>query len=139
MKSLVINQIIVPLLGAAIGTIIEIGRRQVKKYLDSKQELIDMQKEAVKQSMGIEQYNKDKQTVSDTVKAVEQLGKEFNWEGILKHSKVLELIEGKTGLSEEEIYNTIKATVLEINKPKETVVNAQIDGNTFAKTVVNKN
>ncbi|XOQ58323.1 MAG: hypothetical protein ACFWUI_01205 [Clostridium sp.] len=50
------------------------------------------------------------------VKTVEQLGKEFNWEGAVKHSKVLELIEGKTGLSDDEIYNIIKSTVLEVNQ-----------------------
>lgn len=118
MKALLINQIIVPLIGAVIGKIIEVGRRQVKKYLDIKQELIDMQKEAVKQSMGIEQYNKDKQIVIDTCKTVDQLAKEFDWQGAIKHSKVLELIEDKTGLSDGEIYNIIKGTVLEINKPK---------------------
>ncbi|MFU0784327.1 hypothetical protein [Clostridium sp.] len=54
--------------------------------------------------------------VQDMVKTVEQLGKEFNWEGAVKHSKVLELIEGKTGLSDDEIYNIIKSTVLEVNQ-----------------------
>lgn len=118
MKELVINQIVIPVLVMIIGTILEVARRQIKAYLDSKQELIDKQKEALKQTMGVEQYNIDKQIVIDTVKAVEQLGKEFNWEGTLKHCKVLELIEGKTGLSDEEIYNIIKATVLEVNKNK---------------------
>ncbi|ELP59258.1 hypothetical protein F502_10278 [Clostridium pasteurianum DSM 525 = ATCC 6013] len=79
-------------------TILEIGRRQVKAFLDSKQELINKQKEALKQTMGIELYNKDVDVVKNAVKTVEQLGKEFNWEGAIKHSKVLELIEGKTAL-----------------------------------------
>lgn len=118
MKDIVINQIIIPILVAIIGTILEIARRQVKTYLDSKQSLIDKQKEALQQSMGIEQYNKDKALLQDTVKTVEQLGKEFDWEGAIKHSKVLDLIEGKTGLSDDEVYNIIKATVLELNKPK---------------------
>lgn len=116
MKDILINQIVIPLLIAAIGTVIEIGRRQVKSYLDSKQELIDKQKEALKQSMGIEQYNKDKDIVQSAVKAVEQLGKEFDWTGEIKHSKVLELIKNKTNLSEDEIFYIIKGTVSEINK-----------------------
>lgn len=116
MKDILINQIVIPLLIAAIGTVIEVGRRQVKSYLDSKQELIDKQKEALKQSMGIEQYNKDKDIVQSAVKAVEQLGKEFDWTGEIKHSKVLELIKDKTNLSEDEIFYIIKGTVSEINK-----------------------
>lgn len=126
MDTTVINNIIIPIVGAGIGTILEIGRRQLKAYLSSKQELIEKQKEAVKQSMGIELYNKDKQVVQDAVKTVEQIGREVNWDGDLKHSKVLELIKDKTGLSDTEIYNIIKATVLEVNKytSSTTVYNA---------------
>lgn len=120
MKELLINGILIPILVAVIGTILEIGRRQVKFFLDSKQQLIEKQKEALIQTMGIEQYNKDKQVIQDAVKTVEQLGKEFNWEGTIKHSKVLELIEGKTGLSDTDIYNIIKAAVLEVNSLKKS-------------------
>ncbi|OAA90697.1 hypothetical protein [Clostridium coskatii] len=118
MNTMIVNSIIIPVVGAGIGTILEIGRRQLKGYLDSKQDLIQKQQEAIKQSMGIELYNKDKQVVQEAVKTVEQLGKEFDWDGTLKHSKVLEFVAGKTGLSDTEIYNTIKATVLEVNKYK---------------------
>ncbi|URZ15814.1 hypothetical protein [Clostridium felsineum] len=114
MKELVINQILIPLLVAVIGTILEVSRRQLKGYLDSKKELIEKQKEALKQSMGIEQYNKDVAIIKQAVATVEQLGKEFNWDGVLKHSKVLEMIRGKTKFTDEEIYNMIKATVLEV-------------------------
>lgn len=118
MNATVINNIIIPIVGAGVGTILEIGRRQLKAYLNSKQELIEKQKEAVKQSMGIEMYNKDVATVKQAVATVEQIGREINWDGTLKHSKVLELISGKTGLSDTEIYNIIKGTVLEVNKYK---------------------
>ncbi|URZ07528.1 phage holin, LLH family [Clostridium felsineum] len=111
MKELVINQIVIPVLVAIIGTILEISRRQLKGYLNSKKELIEKQKEALKQSMGIEQYNKDVATIKQAVATVEQLGKEFNWDGALKHSKVLERIEGKVGLSDEEVYDLIKGAV----------------------------
>lgn len=118
MKEQIINQIVVPVLVMIIGTILEVARRQLKIYLDSKQELIDKQKEALQQSMGIEQYNKDVSTVKQTVLAVEQLGREFNWEGAIKHSKVLEKLKGKTGLTDAEIYDIIKAVVADLNKDR---------------------
>lgn len=116
----VINEIIIPIIGAGVVTVLEIGRRQLKAFLDSKQDLINKQKEALKQTIGIEQYNKDVTVVKNAVKTVEQLGREFNWEGTLKHTKVLELIKNKTGLTDEEIFNIIKATVLEVNNMKST-------------------
>lgn len=118
MKEQIINQIVIPILVALIGTVMELGRREIKKYLNSKKELIEKQKLALQTSMGIQQYNRDKELIKDSVKAVEQLGKEFDWQGALKHSKVLELIENKTSLSSEEIYNIIKAAVFEVNSEK---------------------
>lgn len=120
MKELIINQIVTPLLVAVVGTILEIGRRQLKTFLDSKQVLIAKQEQALEQTMGTEQYNKDKAYLQGIVKTVEQLGQEFNWEGVAKHSKVLEMISGKTGLSDDEIFNIIKETVLEINQANST-------------------
>lgn len=116
MKELIVNQIVIPVLVAGIGTILEIGRRQVKFYLDSKQDLIKKQDKALEQSMGTEQYNKDKTYLKGIVKTVEQLGKEFDWEGTVKHSKVLEIIKDKTNLRDDEIYNIIKETVFEVNQ-----------------------
>lgn len=116
MKEIIINQIVIPIIMAAVGTILEIGRRELKTYLDSKQQLIEEQKKAVQQSMGIERYNADVALIKQTVATVEQLGKEYDWKGEVKHNKVLKMIEGKTGLSDEEIYNIIKAAVLEVNK-----------------------
>jgi hypothetical protein len=133
MKELIINQIVTPLLVAVVGTILEIGRRQLKTFLDSKQALIAKQEQALEQTMGTEQYNKDKAYLQGVVKTVEQLGQEFDWQGAAKHSKVLEMISGKTGLSDDEIFNIIKETVLEINqanKPKLT------EGTTITPTIV---
>ena len=121
MNTVILNSVVTPILVAIIGTIIEIARRQLKTFLDSKQELIAKQKEALVQTIGIDKYNSDVATVTQAVKTVEQLGKEFNWEGELKHSKVLDLIKGKTGLTDEDIYNTIKAVVLDISQNKSTV------------------
>lgn len=121
MKELVINQIVIPLLVAIIGTILEVSRRQLKAFLDAHKELIEKEKEALENSIGIEKYNKDVATIKIAVQAVEQLGKEFNWDGEIKHNKVLKLIEGKTGLTDEEIYNMIKAAVSEINNVKKII------------------
>ena len=121
MSETLITSILTPIVVAAIGTIIEIARRQLKVYLDSKQQLIEKQKEALVQAMGVEKYNSDVAIVKQAVQTVEQLGKEFNWEGTLKHSKVLELIEGKTGLTDEQVFNIIKATVLAVNQAKKAV------------------
>ena len=118
MKEQIISQIIIPVLGVVICTILEVGRRQIKAYLNSKQGLIEKESKALQQSMGIEQYNKDVSVIKQAVQAAEQMGKEFNWTGEMKNSKVLKLIEGKTGLTDEEIYNIIKACVLQVNSLK---------------------
>ncbi|AGK95420.1 hypothetical protein [Clostridium pasteurianum] len=118
----VINEIIIPIIGASVVTVLEIGRRQLKAFLDAHKELIEKQKEAVIQTIGTEKYNKDVAIVKNAVFAVEQLGKEFNWEGAIKHSKVLELITGKTGLTDDEIFNIIKGAVLEVNNFKNDIV-----------------
>ncbi|MBV4424936.1 hypothetical protein [Clostridium tyrobutyricum] len=140
MNATLVNNIIIPIVGAGVGTILEIARRQIKAFLDSKQKLIQKQQESLKQSMGVELYNKDKQFVQDMVKTVEQMGKEMNWDGALKHSKVLEFIAGKTGLSDTEIYNIIKGAVLEVNKYKSNTptitTNVKLDGTKIAENVL---
>ncbi|MDP4145272.1 MAG: hypothetical protein Q8936_12450 [Bacillota bacterium] len=127
MNQVVINEIVIPVLVTIIGIILEIGRRQLRNYLGVRTELLDKQKQALQQSMDIERYNKDKQFIKDTVMTIEQLGKELDWEGSLKHSKVLDLVDGKTRLKDEEIYNIIKAAVAEINMHSKITVtqNAQ--------------
>lgn len=87
MNTIVINQIIVPVVAAIVSTILELGRRELKKYLAAKHDLIEHQKEQIQHAIGIDQYNHDKVVVQDAVKTVEQLGKEFDWEGTLKHAK----------------------------------------------------
>lgn len=119
----IVNEIIIPIIGAGVVAVLEIGRRQLKAFLDAHKELIEKQKEAVIQTIGIDQYNKDVAIVKNAVFTAEQLGKEFNWEGTIKHSKVLELIQGKTGLSDDEIFNIIKGAVLEVNSLKNSTTN----------------
>ncbi|MBV4428566.1 hypothetical protein [Clostridium tyrobutyricum] len=132
MRELVISQIIIPIIAAFIGAVLEIARRQFKAYLDSEENFIKKKQEALQQSMKIEEYNKDKQIVCDAVKAVEQLGRESHWKSTMKHSKVLEIIKDKTSLTDDEIFNIIKGAVLEVNqyRKKELVEeNKQISDN----------
>lgn len=138
MKELVINQIVIPVLGAIVCTILEIGRRQLRTYLDSKKELIEKQKEALQQSMGIEQYNKDVLIIKQAVATAEQLGKEFDWKNETKHNKVLQMIEGKTGLTDEEIYNILKATVLEVSSLKTLNIGTSEVKDTAPATTITK-
>ena len=101
--------------GAAIVAVLSLAKRDFNAFLLANKDFIDKQDKALQDTLGTQQYNTDKQIIKDAVYAAEQMGKEFNWTGELKHSKVLELIEGKTGLSDEEIFNLIKAVVLEVN------------------------
>jgi hypothetical protein len=77
---------------------------------------VDLQSQHLQQVIGQDKYNADVQTVKEAVYAVEQQAKEFNWEGEMKHSKVLDMIEGKTGLTDEQVFNLIKGFVLQVNK-----------------------
>lgn len=103
-----------------------IGGFIYKEYKSHNKILLEFKKkeeDRAIQLLGQENYNKDKQLVVDTIYKVEQLAKEQlqeKWTGIDKHAKVLELIAGKTGLKDEDVYDIIKITVsmLNSNKPK---------------------
>lgn len=116
--SVILSQIIVDIIYLLITIIGGIATYYVKKFIDSKQDLIDKQKEALKQKLGDEQYNKDLDIAERVVLAVEQMGKEFNWEGAVKHSKATEIITQKTGLSSGDIYDIIKSVCYKINLKK---------------------
>lgn len=68
--------------------------------------------------IGIENYDKTKQIIVDTVYKFEELGKEFAYDGMTKHSLVTEEASTLTGISKEEIFNIIKATCGLINSNK---------------------
>ncbi|URZ07575.1 phage holin, LLH family [Clostridium felsineum] len=118
MEEQIINQIIVPILGVVFNIIIGIIAYYVKQFYNKNKNVIELQENQLKQKIGIDRYNQDIVIIKQAVAAVEQMGKEFNWTGEMKNSKVLALIEGKTGLTDEEIYNVIKAAVLKINTLK---------------------
>jgi hypothetical protein len=118
MRDLLLNKIVPDLLYTIVTIILGIITYYVKKFWLEHKSFLELQRQQLIQKIGIDKYNQDVAAVKEAVKTVEQLGKEFDWEGTIKHSKVLELVEGKTGLASDEIYNIIKATVLEVNKPK---------------------
>ena len=120
----VLKQIIENVCYIGFTTIAGIATYYGKKFIDSKQDLMDKQKEALKQQLGDAQYKKDKDKAQEIIMAVEQMGKEYNWEGAIKHSKAVEKITAATGLSSGDIFDIIKATICELNKDKSaTVVN----------------
>lgn len=113
-----VKQIIQDICYIGVTTIFGVASFYFKKFLDSHRSLIDKQKEALKQQIGNEQYRKDVDIAKRSVLAVEQMGKEFNWEGAIKHSKATEIITQKTGLSSGDIYDIIKSVCGEINLKK---------------------
>ncbi|MEY8001220.1 hypothetical protein AB8U03_13645 [Clostridium sp. Mt-5] len=115
------KEIITDVCYIGVTTIAGIATYYGKKFIDSKQGLIDKQQEALKQQIGDAQYQKDVDIAKRTVLAIEQEGKEFNWEGALKHSKATEIISRKTGLSSGDIYDIIKSVVSEINLDKKSL------------------
>jgi E3 ubiquitin-protein ligase DOA10 len=119
MMSQLTKQIIADVCYIAITTIAGIASYYFKKLVNSKKDLNKQQKEALKQQIGDAQYNKDVNTAKRIVMSVEQMGKEFDWEGAIKHSKATEMISQKTGLSSGDIFDIIKATVAELNKDKD--------------------
>jgi hypothetical protein len=125
----VLKQIIVDVCYIGLTTIAGIATYYGKKFIDSKQNLIVQQQEALKQQLGDVQYNKDVDTAKRIVMAVEQMGKEYNWEGAVKHSKAVEKITAQTGLSSGDIFDIIKSVVAKINQGKDkgtTVTNNTI-------------
>lgn len=121
MRDLLLNKIVPDVLYAIITILIGLITYYAKQFWLKHKDFLELQREQLIQKIGIDTYNKDVAMLQNAVYAVEQLGKEFDWEGTVKHSKVLEMIEGKTGLSNEEIYSIIKATVGEINAGKANV------------------
>lgn len=116
----ILKNVIQDICYVGVTTIAGMATYYGKKFIDSKQDLIGRQKEALKQQLGDAQYNKDVDTAKRIIMAVEQMGKEYNWEGAVKHSKATEIITQKTGLSSGDIFDIIKATVSSINLDKKS-------------------
>ncbi|MDF2884518.1 MAG: hypothetical protein K0R54_5085 [Clostridiaceae bacterium] len=122
MKELLISQVLIPIIGTIISTLLGIALFYVKKFYNKHKDFLELQREQLIQKIGIDKYNHDVVVVKNAVKAVEQIAKENDWKGTLKQTKVLDMIQGKTGLTDEQIFNVIKGTVLEVNNMKSTAV-----------------
>lgn len=120
LKDIFVNQVIPQLLYIVITAIIGVISYYVKQVLDVHKAYIDVQKQHIIQKIGNDAYNQDLAIAKQIVLAVEQMGREFNWQSEMKHSRAADMITKKTGLSEDEIYNIIKATVAEFNNSKLT-------------------
>ncbi|MBC2579679.1 hypothetical protein [Clostridium sp. DJ247] len=125
-----LKQIIVDVCYIGVTTIAGIATYYGKKFIDSKQNFIEKQKEVLKQQLGDAQYKKDVDTAKRIVMAVEQMAREHNWEGAVKHSKAVEKITAQTGLSSGDIFDIIKSVVGELNKDKEKTIVATTSNTT---------
>ncbi|RMD02725.1 hypothetical protein D9O40_05340 [Clostridium autoethanogenum] len=106
---------IIPDLGyIIIATLFALISYYVKDFLKKHAGFIEEQEKALKDKIGVDQYNMDKSIATDIILRIEEEAKAFDWDSEIKHSKATELISKKTGLSAEDIYNLIKATVTKI-------------------------
>lgn len=125
----IINEVIIPVAGVAVSVAGAYVSYYAKKFYSKHEESIKNTEKTLQDKLGVETYNKDVSVVKAAVYSIEQQAKEFNWTGELKHSKVLEKIEGKTGLTDEEIFDLIKGFVLQVNSLKSagsTTINATV-------------
>lgn len=118
----IINQIVLPITGVAVTVAGGFVSYYAKKFYAKHEASIEVTEKNLQDKLGIETYNKDVSVVKQAVYSVEQQAKEFDWAGELKHSKVLEKITGKTGLTEDQTYDLIKAFVLEVNSLKGSTI-----------------
>lgn len=122
MKELLIEQVLTPIIGCIISTLLGIALYYFRQFYNKHKDFLELQRQQLMQKIGIDKYNADIAIVKNAVNAVEQLGKENDWSGTLKHAKALEIIKDRTGLTDDQIYNIIKAAVLEVNCLKSTTV-----------------
>ncbi|WPC42982.1 hypothetical protein [Clostridium sp. JS66] len=97
-----------------ITTIFGIIAYQVRLFQIKHADFLKVQEESLKQQLGDEQYKKDKEIAEMLVLKVEELGKQYNWQGEEKYNKAVEFISNKTGLDSTDIYDIVKSTVTKI-------------------------
>lgn len=86
----------------------------VKQFLNKHSEFLQKQDKALEQQLGEKEYKRDKEMAEMLVLKVEELGKNYNWNGEEKYNKAVEFISNKTGLDKDDIFDIIKSTVTKI-------------------------
>lgn len=89
-----------------------------KKWWNAHKALIEVQKQHAIQTIGIDKYNQDVSIAKSVIHSVEEQARNFNWDSAIKHVTATELISNATGLTTDQIFNIIKATVDELNANK---------------------
>jgi translation initiation factor 2 alpha subunit (eIF-2alpha) len=112
----ILPQVLLLIITAILGFISVI----FKNWWNAHKTLIEVQKQQVIQTIGIDKYNQDISIAKSIIHSIEEQARNFNWDGIIKHSKATELISKETGLTADQIFNIIKATVDEWNSNKAT-------------------
>lgn len=123
LKQILLNQVIPQILYFFLIVIAGVVVYYIKKFYNDHKSLIEYQKQQLIQKIGIDKYNHEIDVAKGLILSVESMGKDFNWEGTVKHAKATELISKKTGLTDDEIYNVIKATIALWNKDRNKTTN----------------
>jgi hypothetical protein len=117
----IIIQILPQVLFTIITTIFSFLTILAKNLYNSHKAYLDLQRQQLIQKIGIDKYNQDIVISQYIIHSVEEQARQFNWDSTIKHAKATELISGATGLTAEQIFNTIKATVDLFNQNKKAV------------------
>jgi hypothetical protein len=126
---------IIPDLGyIIIATLFALISYYAKDFLNKHANFIAEQEKALKDKIGVDQYNMDKSVATDIILRIEEEAKQFDWSSEIKHSKATSLISKETGLDAESIYNIIKATVTKIKMGQ-----VKSDVKPVEQTIINNN
>lgn len=113
----ILPQVLAIIITAIAGFIAAI----LRNWGNANKTLIETEKQQLIQKIGVDSYNQEVSLAKTVIQSVEEQARNFNWDSTIKHAKATELISNATGLTEEQIFDIIKATVNEWNASKPTV------------------
>jgi len=113
-----LNDIIIQILPQVLFSIITVIAGFIaviaKQWWNAHKDFTEVQKQQMVQTIGINKFNQDVSIAKLLIHSVEEQARNFNWDSTIKHAKATELISSGTGLTADQIYNIIKATVDEL-------------------------
>ena len=118
MTNLIFDKIIADTCYLGVTLIFGVTSFYIKKFLNSKKDFLEHEKNILKEKLGIEQYKKDVSIAKNIVLSIEEIAKSYDWKGAIKHSNAVELIKKKTNLKDDDIDMIIKSVVAGLNKGK---------------------